>query len=412
MKREFYEKERDYRIYAIILKAETDCVYIGKSAGKRISAVYYRHRRGSVQATVGYFDQEERPELYLLEELTVTGSDAYRHVVAWCAVFRKNGYAGINHEGTLFQSENLLPETRIIAEEFMQEPLDQILARSWLASPASADKPSEKHGKTLTSEKTTQINMRLHKRDKECFDKYCKSRNLNQREAFEILLDGLMGFGEHPGIDHVLQDRNKRIASLEQENVRLQKKLETWISRGKSPKELEQENMLRLLKNGLQCYFQILLPEAPGKSTLPELSYRKYIQSLSPGQEKPKYPETEGFLLLRLEAFLWGSSGHRASFLVGIGEDGCRYRLRFFPKENYLGVSPRFSAWAFAESWWYVCSKRSKDDAMDMIAAFPMGERREHAELDRNNRQIRKESLENAIQRAERKKRDPMILKE
>lgn len=402
---EFYEKECYFRIYAIILRAEAKYVYVGKTTGRRLSATYSRHRCGSIQATVGYFDREEPPELYLLEERKLTGSDAYRYVVAWCAVFRKNGYLGINHEGTLFQAENLLPETKCIEENLLQEPLEQLLARTLLASPAAADRLPEKHSQVLVSEKTAQMNMRIRKHDKEYFDKYCRARNLNQREGFSVLLDELMGSDENPGLDRILRDRDRKIASLEQEKRRLKEKMETQLSCGKSRRELEQENTLRLLKTGLTGYFQLLFPDLSGKAALPELSYRKFMKRLPPGQEKPKYPETEGFLLLRLEAILWGSSSRSASFLVGVGQDGFRYMLRFYPRENFWGVFPRSSAWAFAGSWWYVCGRKSADGAMDMMAAFPIGlQKGNEVDDQKTDKQERKESLTKIIQNAENKK--------
>ena len=62
----------------------------------------------------------------------VTDSEAYKRVVAWCHLFQEAGYAGINHERTLSQAWNLLPETKEIAEILGREPLAEILRRTYM----------------------------------------------------------------------------------------------------------------------------------------------------------------------------------------------------------------------------------------------------------------------------------------
>ena len=160
-----YEEKKEFRIYAILLRAEENYVYVGKTTGRRISAVYSRHTTGGVKATEGYFDQGETLEFYLLEELQVTTSTAYKHIVAWCHIFQRAGYAGINHEKTLSQAENLLPETRAIVESHSQKPLEQILQCTRLENPASADKTVEKKTRfevaDHTPDESIQMNIRI-----------------------------------------------------------------------------------------------------------------------------------------------------------------------------------------------------------------------------------------------------------
>lgn len=403
-----YSAVHNYRIYAMILKAEEKYVFIGRTRGRRLSAVYSKHRTGTVKATEGYFDQDDRPEMYLLEEISVSGSEAYKHVVAWCHIFRKMGYVGINHEGTLSQAEDLLPATRAIVDKLSQEPLDQILLRAYLENPADMDRKPERLNFETVSDRqkeTVQVNIRLQRRDKERFEKFCRDVAVNQREGFAVLLDRIHASGEYSGLCALLQERDRKRISLEKENRKLKAKLDSWTANGKSPKELALEQWMGLLYEGINEYLQMLFPDTDRECSLVKMSYRKYVKDKR-WKDKPQYPEEEGFLILRLEAILWGNSLHRASFLVGTGEDGCLYKLRCYPKANYVGIPPQASSYAFPGALWYVGYRKSKDGAMDLMASFPLGDENEPIEPEQKdismNSEIeyKKEPLDSVIQGA------------
>ena len=102
---------RQFRIFALVLGK---ALFVGKTTSPRISAVYSRHRCGSVAATRGILDQAERPTLHILEQVECTGAEAYRHVLAWIHLFQQAGYSSINHEATVASSEYLYPPTEAI----------------------------------------------------------------------------------------------------------------------------------------------------------------------------------------------------------------------------------------------------------------------------------------------------------
>jgi len=94
-----YKKQKLFKIYAILLSAEDNFCFIGKTASPRLSAAYHRHRRGEIAATAGWFSEEnEIPKLYLLEEVNTSTALAYKRVLAWIHLFMSNGYSVINHE--------------------------------------------------------------------------------------------------------------------------------------------------------------------------------------------------------------------------------------------------------------------------------------------------------------------------
>lgn len=242
------------------------------------------------------------------------------------------------------------------------------------------------------------MNIRLQKQDKARFDAFCRSTSLNQREGFTLLLDRAMQSAEFPYLRNLLAERDRKINALEQENSKQTAQLACWTEFGKSPGELKKEKQMQFFQDGLKQYFQLLFPDEKGQSVLPETSYRKFMKRC-PQKERPQYPESAGFLILRLEAFLWGSSLRRAAFLIGTGVDGIRYQLRCYPKANHIGLFPRHSSYAFPGAYWYVGCQRSTDGAMDLIAAFPIDVG--SAASPNPEEPQRKESLDTLIHRAE-----------
>ena len=408
MDRKHYTQIRQYRIYALLMRAEEDYVYVGKTTARRISGVYSRHRTGAVKATACYFDQEEAPELYLLETCNVTGSEAYRRTVAWCHMFLQAGYASINHDGTIFQARNLLPETKAIVESLTQEPLEEILRKTYLSHLSDGNLMPEKKVAVEIPQKTIQMNIRIGTRDKERFDRFCQAGSMNQREGFTVLLDRITDSTDFSAMSLLLKKREEKVKQLKQEISHYQARLEERTSNGKSQKEVLLERKLEFTRTGIQEYLQNLFPESRGKASLPEISWRRYMRNL-PEHERPVYPETEGFLILQPETIVWGNSLHRPCFLVGKGEDGKRYLLRCYPRADFVGFPIRESCCAKPGTFWYVGCQRSRDGTMELMAAFPLlKESCESAPAKRElpetpEKEERKESLEKIIWSARRK---------
>lgn len=361
-----------------------------------------------MKATTCYFDQEDAPELYLLETCNVTGSEAYRRIVAWCHLFLQAGYASINHDGTIFQARNLLSETKAIVELLSQEPLEEILKKTYLPHPSDGDLMQEKKTVAELPQKTIQMNIRIGTRDKERFERFCQSVGMSQREGFTVLLDRITDSTSFPAMSLLLKKREEKIEHLKQEISRYRARLEVWSSSGQNQKETLLDRKLEFMRTGIQDYLQNLFPESEGKASLPETSWRKYMRNL-PEHERPVYPEAEGFLALQPEAIVWGNSLHRPCFLVGKGEDGKRYLLRCYPRADFVGFPIRESSYAKPGAVWYVGFRKSTDGASELMAAFPL-----LREADKNvptekellevpEEESRKEALDKIIQSARRK---------
>ena len=83
--------EKNTTIYALIQDLES---YVGRTTSPRLSAIVYEHCRDEHQSTKGRFDLEDRrPELIILERLSVPSPVAYRHQLAWLHRLGEAGYA-------------------------------------------------------------------------------------------------------------------------------------------------------------------------------------------------------------------------------------------------------------------------------------------------------------------------------
>ena len=234
---------RQFRIFALVLGEE---IFIGKTTSPRISAVYSRHRCGTVAATRGSLDQEERPSLHILEQLECTGADAYRHVLAWIHLFEQAGFCSINHVATAVSSDLLYPPTETILKALPQEPAQQILARTYVQKPSEANiHPSRRLAFLPEPEKQVQMNLRMTVKDKKTFDRFCRKHRLKSREALGLLLDQITGEDAH------LKQLLSAQKDLREENNKLKDQLA--VLSGKEPPV--QEKNLPFRKSGAKRIF-------------------------------------------------------------------------------------------------------------------------------------------------------------
>lgn len=359
----FHTEVLPYRIFALVLEGD---FFIGKTASPRISAVYSRHRCGNVAATQETMDQEQPPALYILEDLSCTGADAYQHILAWICRFEEAGYCNINHTSTAIASENLYPPTEAIFQKLMQEPMDQILARTHVPRPADANrKPSAIQQILKKPEKNVQMNLRMNPKDKRTFDRFCKKHHLNAREGLGLLLDQISGEEDH--LQPLLQER----AVFQQESDRLRARLEVLEGEHFPGREQRALEYLSFLKAGLADYLQQIAPEPEGES-LPTCSYKRFKTQSG---VRPVYPETEGFLIIQAVVMLWGRNKSR--FIVGRGPAGECLKLRYYPKPLYMG--PLIWEYPSGTRWLLGC-RQAADGAMEVAAAFPLPPERRQPE--------------------------------
>ena len=349
----YHAEIRRFRIFALILEED---FFIGKTASLRISAVYSRHRCGHVAATRDIMDQEKPPALYILEDLNCTGAEAYRHILAWICRFEEEGYCTINHTGTAISSEHLYPHTEEILNRLLRESMGEILARSFVSKPSDADlRPPRKPAFLPHPEKQVQMNLRMSEKDKKNFDRFCKKHHLKSREALGLLLDQITGEDTHRQM--LLSEQ----ALLRQEKDSLKKQLAICQGKVLSPREQKTTDFVHFLKIGCAEYLQHLFPEE--QDQIQVLPYKRFQMQ---NRGRYEYPESEGFLLLTVQAVFWGRN--KARFVIGQGPDGEFRKLRYYSKPLYAGAL----IWEYpAGTRWLVGCRKATDGAMEIAAAFP-----------------------------------------
>lgn len=399
-----YRDKKQFRIYALTLEGEEACAYVGKTTGRRLSAVYSKHVTGTVAATQGDFDQGEKPRMYLLESIYTDTSTAYRHVVAWAYIFEEfGGYALLNSDGTCRHVECLQPETKAIVDELTKEPMEDILKRTYLPKPSDGDLPPEPvPEQEAPGGKTIQMNVRINREDKAVFDQFCKTEGFSQREGFSVLLAEASKDRKNAALLSLSHSQKATIREQEKQIRELEGKLLAYEAGEGSQRERRLKEKLGRIREGINTYLELLLPQQTGGATLPEGKYRRYTRFFSTG-DKPVYPEEEGFFVMVLERILWSNGRSPCFFLVGTGEGGQCCKLRCYPKADFVGLRIRESAWAKPGSRWMVCGQRSRDGAMDLIAAFPLPEGTEE-EAPEAIREIPRTSLDNLIGAAEKRR--------
>ena len=346
---------RPYRIYALVLGED---FFVGKTASPRIAAVYSRHRCGTVVATQETMDLEEAPSLYILEELNCTGAEAYQHVLAWLCRFEEASYCTVNHTATALASENLYPPAKALFNKLMLEPMDQILARTYVPKPSDANrKPSRIRSILPDPQKTVQMNLRMPESDKRAFDRYCKKNRLKAREGLGLLMDQLTGDSSH------LNELLAEVKALRRENDHLKERLAVLRGETLPGSEQKAHAYLQFLKPGIQRYIQQLYPSTENAS-LPTFPYKQFRKQTG---IRCEYPESEGFLVLTAEAMLWGH--HRARFVVGRDQEGKWLKVRYYPKPVYMGSV----IWEYPKGTrWLLGCLRASDGAMEIASAFPL----------------------------------------
>lgn len=362
MQQAFYNEKKHMTIYALVNRAEGPYVYVGKTSSPRISAVYSHHRCGDIAATSGYCDlPEEVPELYILERIWATGAVAYRHTLAWLRYFLDEGYYAVNHEGTELHARTLQTETEAIYLEIRKKPLKTILDQTYIARPADANLPSEKKPQFFRQEeKTVQMNVRINRSDKLRFDKYCRSRGLNQRQGFALLL-------ENEGEGRIYREQAKKIERLETERDKLRRKVEDLEGHG--PKEDSAQAHLTFLISGLKRYFEAVRPTRTSGNPVPRMTLAEFKRE-NLDEWQYRYPEEEGFYQVLPVAVAWGK--RQACFVLCRGENGEKYRLRTYPRKAYVGCSFRQPLPVGLGTPWLVGIRRAKGGIMDILAAFPL----------------------------------------
>lgn len=358
MKDLFHNQIRPYYIYVIFCRMD-GTAFIGKTYSKNPRARFNAHLRGEcaqTRETFGpdCFDQSEIT-FQVLEALSCTGSDAYRHVVAWCRFFEDAGFELINAAGVVEDSEALLSQTQsIYAEVCAAFSLDEVLTRHvpMHQSPSAKEDPIP----------LRQLNLRVRQDVMDGFKIFCEERSLTQSDALRLLLLSQENCNSQALADSIQRDLTIRDAQISA--------LQTSLHMAKEKLALSSQNVLISII-GQTVYQDLSLRSFnPPLSPLSPLSFRRAKQILD--FSAYSYPGEAGSCYLVLDALVYGRGRQPALFVLGHAQDGTLIKLRWYPKKGFVGISPRSSIHAYRGSIWSVGYTVAKDGALDLIAAIPI----------------------------------------
>lgn len=374
-----------YRIFALITSDEI--VYVGKTKGQSMSAVYRSHTKGKCYCTRNTIGQAgDNTQLFILSDIDACTSAAYRYVVAWTHIFLMAGYQVVNQPGVIDDAEDLYSETVRLVSELLTDPLEEILQRTLLERPSDADLPKETceteleaNGGVQTKEETVQLCVRLSENEKQTFNRFAEKMELTQRDALVYLLRKyerpLFGSEDWLADQRTLKAQKqaeKKIKNLQEELSMTKEKLEQALNA--NPENLAPKMTARYknVQDLVQLFFEMKAPAKGVAPELPKLNYKKFVRSL-PSSVRYEYPEGEGVYVFYPEVILYGDARPPVIFWLGRMDDGSLRKLRVYEKWEFVGVSPMHGRFSVQGMAWLVSVRWSSDGAMDLIAALPLG---------------------------------------
>lgn len=364
---------RTYRIYALYDPCQR-LAFLGKSYTKDLAPMYSKHLCGKNIYTKEHFGKtlpQIVPQLAILESVTGTYRDGYRHLVAWTRFFLDAGYTMIMQESTIFYAESLHFSTKAIYDAISTEPLDTVLLRGH-CTPSQSIKQNSSNTKPKKEgvDTSVQFNLRVFESDMLDFLELCKTRGLTRKEGFSLLLRN--AFHEDMPLDSYAEEEintlKERLASqtaaLETAENKLCK-LSASLCNDK-----RYQNLLDTVQGLLQEYCELLNlgSDAQPFQKLKICSYHSY-----PYFSKFDYPKVEQDMqIIKLKGLVYGKGRTPAIFILAETKDGQLVKFRSYPKKGYVGISIPRSAWTYLGAKWLVTWHRVSDGAIELTASLPL----------------------------------------
>jgi len=374
------KKIRLFKIYALI---HENNVFIGKTQGE-IDPVYYQHRRAENSFTEEYFypKNSKNPSIHILERINCNSSESYRHIVAWVRIFQDAGYQIINAQGTVEDANDLHPQTAKLINTLHPISLSVLLKETRykkqdkrIPSPITEPSETEQPKKTKSSEKIT---LWATSEEKELFVTYAKSLGLTQTQTLRYLMskvhleeaDPLFPAWDNDTFIHILQELHRQeIESKDNEIHKLKTALRISVEeKHRQTKKLN--NCCAIAQKSLIDAYGFFDSAAVLPLDIERGRYKDYISKL-PEDTKYSYPTHSDASLLRLQAVLLGEGIAPARFVLGVDQQGCRIKLRYYPSDYFWGIRPDNQRFSQRNSVWYMAWRKSADVA-ELISALPL----------------------------------------
>lgn len=360
MKSDFYRNEKIHHIY-IIYNTTEESAYIGKTYSDNPRARLRAHLRGECELTADDFGPEApNPgaiKFQLLESVVCTGSDAYRHVVAWCYFFEERGMLLLNAAGTSRDTEHLHPKTKAIYDTVCAPfSVEEVLARE--VEPLKRPPNSKGHAPAYHN-----LNILVPAETAETFQEFCAQQNLMQKDALRYLLLAQENLSSQKLIASIQREFSEKDAQIDDLKATIAEK-QARIQRAKDRNRV-------VIATCQQYVDDIVL-------SLPNFVYPS-IKPMSFNTAKFKldfsayaYPESSGCDYFYLEHLVYGRGPAAALFLLGFKSNGKKIKLRWYDKDTYVGRYFPRSPYAHENSPWLVGYTAAADGAVDLVIAIPL----------------------------------------
>lgn len=377
-KNHYYEKVH-LLIYALI--SDDHYVYIGKTKSSTLASVHSRHIHGNCAATRDVFgvDPPNRPDLYLLKAGIMTQAIGYKYLLAYIRFFDAHGYTVINHKASLHQAQDLEEDTMALYREISELPLAQQLKEGYIKKPSICLAPAKPDTVVLAPKPKKEraeerICLRLTPCEKQEFLEHTKRLHLSQRDAVLYMLRdqsnqlaGTKGWVIDQAVNYATRKQSQKIQKLEEEVEALKQK----ISQEERDMSQRMKDRRDVWKQGITTMLStVMVPSCPVPLTCAK--YPKRTEMIE--KDGPFcYPaEQKGVELLCPDIILYGKSRPVVRFVLGYNANHQRRKYRFYPSQDFVGVSPPDNRYWIVGSVWLVGWVKAGDGTADLVFAYPL----------------------------------------
>lgn len=364
----FHTDSRSYYIYLLLDRVE-QVFFVGKCRSKDPRARFRAHLRGELALTRDDFgpegDSHDSVEFHILEDLVCTGADAYKHIVAWCCFFEEQGFILLNGHGTFWHCDSLHPKTNAIYQEVcLPYTLDQVLNRRF-------DVPRHTEPSNFAPQ-MTQLNLRAEQSVADSFRQFCTTHNWTQNEA----LNQLLLLTKHTGYQCALDAAQQRAERQECTIQALQTELADLRKQLSDIKQAHQ-TACAARTNMEKGFFDLLLKYGHPPAEENHQTFRSYASELRCAQSASSftryhYPQESGSAVIRLDSVYYGKGRSAPLLIQGETDNGVFLKLRWFPREGYLGITPRSKRFPNIGSYLIVGYRKLDSGAAELMAALPL----------------------------------------
>jgi len=103
-----------------------------------------------------------------------------------------------------------------------------------------------------------------------------------------------------------------------------------------------------------------------------------------------------------MQYLFYGKGTTPPIFICGETADGKRIKVRWYPKAEYIGISPTSRAFAYEGSKWLMGYVPTRRGATDLVAAIPLASIKKDIEDEVNKQSSALDDLIAAIENGER----------